>query len=91
MAKMKALVKKYPEKGIWMEEVTVPEYGNNDLLIKIKITAICGTDLKLATVGNAGCQPPRVIGHEAVVSMARWRSSTGRHRRALPRQTQLRY
>lgn len=33
---MKALVKKLPEKGIWMEEVPMPEVGVNDVLIKIK-------------------------------------------------------
>ena len=41
---MKALVKKEPKKGIWMEEVAKPEVGVNDVLIKIKKTAICGTD-----------------------------------------------
>ena len=47
MSKMKALVKKQPKKGLWLEEVDVPEYGNNDLLIKIRKTAICGTDLHI--------------------------------------------
>ena len=37
---MKALVKKEPMKGIWMEEVAMPEVGVNDVLIKIKKTAI---------------------------------------------------
>ena len=37
---MKALVKKYAEKGIWMEDVPVPEVGINDVLIKIKKTAL---------------------------------------------------
>ena len=44
---MKALVKKEPGKGIWMEEVAVPKVGVNDVLIKIKKTAICGTDLHI--------------------------------------------
>jgi len=35
MKKMKALVKKYAKPGIWMDEVPVPEYGPNDVLIKI--------------------------------------------------------
>ena len=35
---MKALVKLRPEKGIWMENVPVPEIGINDVLIKIKKT-----------------------------------------------------
>ena len=47
MKKMKALVKKYAEPGIWMDEVPVPEYGPNDVLIKIKKTAICGTDIHI--------------------------------------------
>ena len=44
---MKALVKKEPKKGIWMDDVPVPEVGVNDVLIKIKKTAICGTDLHI--------------------------------------------
>lgn len=44
---MKALVKKNREKGIWMEEVAKPEVGHNDVLIKIKKTAICGTDVHI--------------------------------------------
>jgi hypothetical protein len=36
MKKMKALVKSRPEKGLWMEEVPVPEPGLNDVIIKVK-------------------------------------------------------
>jgi threonine 3-dehydrogenase len=32
---MRALVKRNPEQGIWMEEVPVPEVGPNEVLIKI--------------------------------------------------------
>ena len=39
MKKMKALVKKYAKPGIWMDEVPVPEYGPNDVLIKILKTS----------------------------------------------------
>ena len=45
--KMKALVKSRPEKGLWMEEVDIPEAGVNDILIKVKKSAICGTDLHI--------------------------------------------
>lgn len=31
---MKSLVKAKKEPGIWMEEVAIPEYGVNDVLIK---------------------------------------------------------
>ena len=47
MNKMKALVKARPEKGLWMEKVPIPEPGLNDVIIKVKKSAICGTDLHI--------------------------------------------
>ncbi|MGY0216834.1 L-threonine 3-dehydrogenase [Endozoicomonadaceae bacterium StTr2] len=44
---MKTLAKLHAEKGIWMDEKPVPEYGYNDVLIKIRKTAICGTDIHI--------------------------------------------
>ena len=44
---MKALVKAKPEEGIWMEDVPEPQIGPDDVLIKIKRTAICGTDIHI--------------------------------------------
>lgn len=44
---MKALIKSEPRHGIWMQEVPVPQMGHNDVLIKIKKTAICGTDVHI--------------------------------------------
>lgn len=44
---MKVLAKLKPEEGIWMSEAEQPEVGYNDLLIKIKKTAICGTDVHI--------------------------------------------
>ncbi len=44
---MKALSKLKAEEGIWMTDVPVPELGHNDLLIKIRKTAICGTDVHI--------------------------------------------
>lgn len=66
---MKALVKKYPEKGIWMEDVPMPEVGINDVLIKIKKTAICGTDLhiyKWDEWSQENIKTPLIQGHEYV-------------------------
>jgi len=66
---MKALVKLRPEKGIWMEEIPVPEVGINDVLIKIKKTAICGTDLhiyKWDDWSQKTIKTPMTIGHEYV-------------------------
>ena len=42
----------------------VPEKDN--LIVKVHCCAICGTDLKLATVGVPRCHPPRIVGHEFV-------------------------
>jgi len=44
---MKALVKKHSKKGIWLEDVPMPEISNNDVLIKVQKTAICGTDVHI--------------------------------------------
>ncbi|MGO4660201.1 alcohol dehydrogenase catalytic domain-containing protein, partial [Ensifer sp. 2YAB10] len=44
---MKALVKSKAEVGLWMERVPVPEIGPNDVLIKVKKSAICGTDVHI--------------------------------------------
>jgi threonine 3-dehydrogenase len=66
---MKALVKLRPEKGIWMEEVPIPSIGVNDVLIKIKKTAICGTDLHIYEWNDWAQQTihtPMTIGHEYV-------------------------
>ncbi|MDR0371707.1 MAG: L-threonine 3-dehydrogenase [Prevotellaceae bacterium] len=66
---MKALVKLRPEKGIWMADVPMPEVGVNDVLIQIKKTAICGTDLhiyKWDEWSQRTIKTPMVIGHEYV-------------------------
>ncbi len=66
---MKALVKLRPEKGIWMQDVPMPQVGINDVLIKIRKTAICGTDLhiyKWDDWSQRTIKTPMVIGHEYV-------------------------
>ena len=44
---MKTLAKLKPEVGIWMDDKPIPKTGHNDVLIKIKKTAICGTDIHI--------------------------------------------
>jgi len=66
---MKTLRKLKPEKGIWMEEVDKPTFGHNDLLIKIKKTAICGTDIHIYNWDHCSqntIKVPLTIGHEYV-------------------------
>lgn len=64
---MKALAKLHREPGIWATEVEMPEVGPNDLLIKIKKTAICGTDIhifKWDEWSQKTVPVPMVVGHE---------------------------
>ncbi len=64
---MKSLVKAKREPGIWMEDVPMPEYGVNDVLIKIKKTAICGTDIHIYLWdewAQATIPVPMTVGHE---------------------------
>jgi len=46
-ATMRALTKQKASRGLWMGEVIVPQYGHNDVLIKVMQTAICGTDVHI--------------------------------------------
>ena len=66
---MRALVKARPEPGLWLEDVPEPELGINDVLIRVRKTGICGTDLHIHA-WDAWAQKtipvPMVIGHEFV-------------------------
>ena len=66
---MKALVKAQAEEGIWMQQVPEPEIGINDVLIKVKKTAICGTDVHIYNWDEWAQKTipvPMVVGHEFV-------------------------
>ncbi len=75
---MKALVKKKPEPGVWLEEVPEPVVGADDVLIRIYKTAICGTDVHIYN-WNAWAQKtipvPMHFGHEFVGKVV----ETGQH------------
>jgi threonine 3-dehydrogenase len=64
---MKALVKKHAKEGIWLEDMPEPEVGNNDVLVKIKKTAICGTDIHIYNWDEWAQKTipvPMITGHE---------------------------
>ena len=66
---MRALVKREAGKGIWMEDVPIPEPGTNEVLIKVEKTAICGTDVHIYqwdSWAEKTIKPGLVIGHEFV-------------------------
>lgn len=66
---MKALVKSKSEVGLWLEDVPEPEVGNNDVLIKVHKTGICGTDLHIYqwdAWASKTIPVPMTVGHEFV-------------------------
>ena len=66
---MKALVKAHAEEGLWLEDVPEPELGINDVLIRVRKTGICGTDLHIYgwdTWAQETIPVPMVVGHEFV-------------------------
>lgn len=66
---MKSLAKLHREPGIWMQDNPMPEVGHNDLLIKIRKTAICGTDMHIYNWDEWSQNTipvPMIVGHEYV-------------------------
>ena len=64
---MKALVKAEPREGLWMQRVPVPEAGPQDVLIKVRVSAICGTDMHIWKWDEWSARTvpvPMVVGHE---------------------------
>jgi threonine 3-dehydrogenase len=64
---MRALVKARREPGIWMQEQPEPEIGHNDVLIRVRKAAICGTDIHIYNWDEWAQRTipvPMAIGHE---------------------------
>ncbi|MEO1788880.1 MAG: L-threonine 3-dehydrogenase [Pseudomonadota bacterium] len=74
---MRALVKAKPEPGLWMEQRAVPEIGPDDVLIRIRKTGICGTDIHIWSWDDWAQRTvpvPLITGHEfagEIVDMGR--------------------
>jgi len=66
---MRTLAKIHPEPGIWMTDAPKPAVGPNDVLIKIRKTAICGTDMHIFNWDEWAQKTipvPMHVGHEYV-------------------------
>jgi threonine 3-dehydrogenase len=66
---MRTLAKTRREPGIWMTEAPKPEVGPNDVLIRIRKTAICGTDMHIYNWDEWAQHTipvPMHVGHEYV-------------------------
>lgn len=70
---MKALVKKLKQPGLWLDTIPKPQITDNEVLIKIKKTAICGTDVhiyKWDEWSQKNVTVPMQVGHEFVGEVA---------------------
>jgi threonine 3-dehydrogenase len=70
---MKALVKAKREPGLWMEDVPMPKVGPNDVLIRVKKSAICGTDIHIFNWDEWSQKTipvPMHVGHEFMGTIA---------------------
>ena len=66
---MKALVKKFGQPGLWLDDVPEPQTGINDVLIRVKRASICGTDVHIYNWDEWAQKTipvPMVVGHEFV-------------------------
>jgi threonine 3-dehydrogenase len=66
---MLALVKTAPEPGLSLQTVPDPVVGINDVLIRVRRTGICGTDLHIEAWDAWAAKTirtPLVVGHEFV-------------------------
>jgi threonine 3-dehydrogenase len=66
---MKALVKSKAQPGLWLEEIAEPAIGINDVLIRVRYTGICGTDVHIFQWDDWAQKTipvPLTIGHEFV-------------------------
>src|SRR5687768_18428664 len=67
--KMRAIAKVRPGPGLELTDVPIPTPGINDVLIRVKKTSICGTDVHIYNWdawAEKTIQPPMIIGHEFV-------------------------
>jgi len=66
-AKMKALRKTQPAKGLALDSVDIPSIGPTDVLVRVKAASICGTDLHIYgwdRWSQGRIKPPVTLGHE---------------------------
>jgi threonine 3-dehydrogenase len=64
---MQAVMKAVPAPGAEVREVKVPEFGRSDVLVKVKVASICGTDLHIYEWdrwAQRRIHPPLIPGHE---------------------------
>ncbi len=64
---MRALVKEKAEPGLWLSDEPKPEIGPKDVLIRVRRTGVCGTDLHIYNWDDWASKTvpvPMIVGHE---------------------------
>lgn len=64
---MQAVVKPNAAPGAELREVNIPEFGRTDVLVRVKVASICGTDLHIYEWdrwAQGRIHPPLIPGHE---------------------------
>ena len=51
---------------IELQEVEKPELKDDNIIVKVLATSICGTDIRAYKFGSSRIIPPRIIGHELI-------------------------
>ncbi len=72
-AAVRALVKERAEPGLSMADIPTPVIGADDVLVRVRRTSICGTDLHIWSWDRWSAQTirvPMVIGHEFMGEVA---------------------
>ena len=66
MSKTMKAARLYGKKDLRVEEVPVPEINENEVLLKVKSTAVCGTDIRMYKNGvdHINENKPLILGHE---------------------------
>lgn len=54
----------YGPRDVRLEEVQVPKIYAKELLVKVHVCGVCGTDVKTVLRGHPLIKPPTVLGHE---------------------------
>src|SRR5437868_14768205 len=64
---MLAVVKAEAKAGAEIRDVTIPAFGDSDVLVKVKVASVCGTDLHIYdwdAWAQKRIHPPLIPGHE---------------------------
>jgi len=70
---MKAAVLEDLEKMV-VKEVTTPQIGQGEILVRVRSCAVCGSDIRIYHRGNPRVKPPQIIGHEIAGEIVEVRS-----------------